>query len=353
VSPERSVLHVLPHPGGGGETYVDALTQMDGYRFDRAYLASGADPAGQRSAILRRAVEVQRKALGYDIVHVVGEVASLLTLPALFARPSVFSPQGLSLLRRARGAQRSAAAANLRLILRAASRTICSSEHEYAEVVAAASARRRGRVLLIHNGVPTDESVDDRDRASARADLGVSTSEVVGAWIGTLDGNKDPLTPMRAAIEARGSGAQVVLLVAGDGVLRSDVERLAGEGDHGAAIRVLGFRTDVPRLLAAADFVVLSSEREGLSYSLLEAMAARLPPIVSNAPANVEAVGDTGIVVPYGDVKRFAEAFARVGSDEAERSALGGRARERVVREFRVEDNVERTRAVYDELAKR
>jgi glycosyltransferase involved in cell wall biosynthesis len=326
---------------------------MDGYRFDRAHLASSADPAGQRSAILRRAVQVQRKALGYDIVHVVGEVASLLSLPALFARPSVFSPQGLSLLRRARGAKRSAAAANLRLILRAASRTICSSEHEYAEVVAAASARRRGRVLLIHNGVPTNDADDDGDRPSARAELRVSSSEVVGAWIGTLDGNKDPLTPMRAAIEARRSGTPVVLLVAGDGVLRAQVEQLADEGDHGAAVRVLGFRTDVPRLLAAADFVVLSSEREGLSYSLLEAMAAGLPPVVSNAPANVEAVGNEGIVVPYGDVKRFAEAFTRVARDESERSALGRRARDRVVREYRVEDNVQRTRAVYDELAKR
>ena len=42
---ERTVLHVLPHPGGGGETYVDLLDEMDGYRFDRAYLARSPDPS--------------------------------------------------------------------------------------------------------------------------------------------------------------------------------------------------------------------------------------------------------------------------------------------------------------------
>ena len=43
-APRRTVLHVLPHPGGGGETYVDALEEMEGYRFERAYLVAPAEP---------------------------------------------------------------------------------------------------------------------------------------------------------------------------------------------------------------------------------------------------------------------------------------------------------------------
>jgi glycosyltransferase involved in cell wall biosynthesis len=347
---EKSVLHVLPHPGGGGETYVDALVQMDGYRFERVYVAPGADPRGHLRTIVRRSLLAQRAALAHDLVHVIGEVASLLTMPAMFARPSIFSPQGLSLLRRMRGARKVGATANLKLVVRASSRTICSSEHEYGDVVAAAGERVRDRVLVVRNAVSTDDAVGPEERAAARGALGFPASEIVGAWIGSLDENKDPLTPMSAAIEARRNGTPVVLMIVGEGALRPEAEQVARDGDNGSAVRVLGFRTDVRRILAAADFFVLSSAREGLSFSLLEAMAAGLPAVVSDAPANLEAVGDAGIVVPYGNVARFAEAFGRIAADEPTRRALGERARERVVNEFRVEDMVERTRKVYDEL---
>ena len=144
----------------------------------------------------------------------------------------------------------------------------------------------------------------------------------------------------------------MVLLVAGDGDRRPKVETFVREGENSATVRVLGFRSDVARILAAADFFVLSSAREGLSYSLLEAMAAGLPPIVSDAAPNIEAVGDTGIVIPYGDAARFADAFERVANDNGSRLALGEQARERVIRQFRIEDMVDRTRAVYEQVGR-
>ncbi|MDP9285541.1 MAG: glycosyltransferase [Actinomycetota bacterium] len=154
------------------------------------------------------------------------------------------------------------------------------------------------------------------------------------------------MTPIRAAQEVRGSGVPLVLLVVGDGPMRQHVEDLSGVSTNGA-VRILGFLSDVRRILVAADFFVLSSLREGLSFSLLEAMALGLPAVVSDAAANAEAVGDSGIVVPYGDVDRFAGAFRRL-MDEFERATLGRRARERVEDHFRAEDMVRRTRDVYD-----
>src|SRR5687768_5485410 len=100
---ERVVLHVLPHPGGGGETYVDALARMDGYRFERAFLAPSARPAGARVEIVRRTVVVLRSARAYDVLHVHGEIASGLCLPGLATRPSVWTTHGLNLLRRVSG----------------------------------------------------------------------------------------------------------------------------------------------------------------------------------------------------------------------------------------------------------
>jgi glycosyltransferase involved in cell wall biosynthesis len=202
---------------------------------------------------------------------------------------------------------------------------------------------------LIHNGVRIGDAVQPHERTVARAEFGLSASDVAGAWIASLDEHKDPITAIHAAKRVRRDGAPLALLVAGDGPLRSHVEELATE-ENDSGVRVLGFRRDVRRVLAGADFFVLSSVREGLSFSLLEAMALGKPAVVSDAPANAEAVGDTGIVVPYGRVNDFAEAFARLVRDEGERLSSGKRARERVERRFRLEAMVERTSEVYDEL---
>jgi glycosyltransferase involved in cell wall biosynthesis len=338
---ERAVLHVLPHPGGGGKTYVDALSRMDGYRFERAYLAPTASPS---PSVLPAAAHVWRRARAFDVLHVHGEVASALCLPALAARPSVTTLHGLHLLRRHTGARRAAATASLRLGLRAASRTICVSQAEHDDLGDLLGERALARTVVIHNGVEPVEPPSADDRAAARAELGLEPSNTVGAWIGSLHEHKDPLTPIAAAAELAG---EVVLLVAGDGPLRDEVGRAASP-----SVRVLGFRPDVRRVLAAADFFVLSSNREGLSFALLEAMSLGLVPVVSDAPGNPEAVGETGIVVPFGDRAGFAAAFARLARDEAMRAALSDGARERVAAEFRLDEMIRRTRALYDEVGR-
>jgi glycosyltransferase involved in cell wall biosynthesis len=348
VRESRSVLHVLPHPGGGGETYVDALAAMEGFRFERAYLAPSAEPAGARASIVRAAVGIACSARAYDLIHVHGEIASALCLPSLATRPSVSTLHGLHLLRRLAGARAAAARANLRLVVRAASCTICVSRAEHDQLAGFLGRRSLARAVVIRNGVRPLEPVTPDERASARAELGIPPSRTVGAWVGSLDRHKDPLTPIRAVA---GLGpSPVTLVVAGDGPLKSDVERAAHETEN-SAVLVLGFRPDVRRVLAASDFFVLSSRREGLSFALLEAMSLGLVPVVSDAPGNPEAVDETGVVVPFGDVGRFAAAFAALAVDEPRRLTLGELARERVLRDFRFDRMVERTREVYESKA--
>jgi glycosyltransferase involved in cell wall biosynthesis len=343
---ERTVLHVLPHPGGGGETYIDALVEMGGYRFDRVYLAPSAKASGSRAAILRRVVQVQRAALSFDVLHIVGEVASTLCFPVLALRPSVISPQGLHLLRRLEGVGKRVGKANLRLIVQTASRTICAANSEYVDVVNSVGRRVARRVLVINNGVRLADPVSPERRVALRAELGIPISGLVGAWVAALDEHKDPLCAIRAVNAIRRDQEAVTLLVAGDGPLRSEVERAARETD---AVHVLGFRQDVERILSASDFFVLSSQREGLSFSLLEAMSLGLTPVVSDAPANAEAVANAGIVVPFGNVEGFAKAFRRL-LNEPERRALGAQARTRVHEHFDVDVMRLRTREVYDEV---
>jgi len=346
VADARSVLHVLPHPGGGGETYVDALAGMDGYRCDRVFLAEGPKPAGARMAIARRALSCQTLR-GYDILHVHGEVAAALCLPGLAIRPSVLTLHGLNLVRRLHGPAGAAARANLLLILRAATRTICVSHAERDDLCDLVGGGSLRRVVVVHNGVHLRAPIAEDERATARAELRIASSAMVGAWVGALEEHKDPLTPVRAFEELARRGTEAVLLLAGDGPLRPEVETAACDGD---AVRVLGFRDDVKRLFAAADVFVLSSRREGLSFALLEAMSLGVVPVVSDAPGNVEAVGDAGVVVAFGDSGALAARLFELARSSSRLTVLASRARRRVQDAFSADAMLERTRHVYEDV---
>jgi glycosyltransferase involved in cell wall biosynthesis len=325
VARERSVLHVLPHAGGGGDTYVDVLDTMPGYVFTRVHLASE-----RKTGVARRGIgHVVREIRNHDLVHVHGEGAAALLLPVIALRRSVVTLHGLHLLRRVSGWKRRVASYNLQAVVRAADRTICVSHAEHALVAAVVGAAKR-KTIVVHNGVRPAMNM-------SRAELDLPRP--VGIWVGSLDERRDPAAVVRAAERASTS-----LLIVGEGGRRDDVERLAA-----AHVRVLGHRADVESLLAAADFFVLMSEREGLSFALLEAMAHGLPAIVADIPENVEAIGDTGIAVPYGDEAATAEAMRQLADDDHRRT-LGERARRRVEEQFSADRMIERTREVYDEV---
>jgi glycosyltransferase involved in cell wall biosynthesis len=335
---ERSVLHVLPHAGGGGDTYVDVLGEMRGYRLRRVYVAGRRKPGvGEVAAGL---ADLSRALRGYDLLHVHGEATSGLFLPLLAARPSIVTLHGLHLLRRVEGLGRRAAALNLHAVVRAASRTICVSNAEREHLAAVVGRATVHRVVVVHNGVRPPRAPDDAGRAHVRAELGVDPGAPLAIWVGSLDERRDPFVVIRAAMRT-----STPLVMVGDGPLRSEAERIARP-----PVDIVGQRDDVPRLLAAADFFVLMSEREGLSFGLLEAMAHGLPAIVADIPENLEAVGDTGLAVPYGDEPALVAAFGRLAGDAAERTALGERARRRVAAQFDANEMVERTRAIYDEV---
>jgi glycosyltransferase involved in cell wall biosynthesis len=341
----RTVLHVLPHPGGGGERYVDTLSRMEGYRFERVYLAPSPSPGDALRKLPRSWWSTFRRA---DLLHVHGEVAAAMCLPVLAARRSVVTFHGLNLLRRSAGFRRRAAIANLRLVVRASTASICVAESE-AEDVRAALGRGDDSIVTIVNGVDIPALPDESERAEARAEFGLSEETVAGAWIGGLEAVKDPLTAVSAAVTVAKAGVTFCLLVAGDGPLLPSASAAADEGPPGA-VRLLGFQKDVRRVLAAADVFVLSSLREGMSYALLDAMALGLPPVVSDVPGNVEAVGQAGFFARRGSPEEFARAFELM-SVEATRRELGLQARARVSESFLADDAVKKTRNLYEQLS--
>jgi glycosyltransferase involved in cell wall biosynthesis len=226
--------------------------------------------------------------------------------------------------------------------VRFSSATICSSRREHDELAALlerGSARDRLRTIVA--GVPDQAKRGARD--GVRKELGIGDDTTVALFAAELEPRKAPLVAVNSTLEARRTGADLVLLVAGDGSQLPAVMDAADEG-----IRVLGFRRDLDRLMAAADVFVLPSTREGLSLALLEAMSRSLVPVVAAGPGNPEAVGDTGIVVAPGDVQALAAALAALAGDPEERSRLGAAARERQVSEFGVDRFLREVAGVYE-----
>lgn len=337
-----AVLHVLPHRGGGGETYVDLLEQMQGVRSERAYLASARTPGAGGRSIPMRWPAMARRARAADLVHLHGDAAAAIGSPAVLGRPAVWSTHGLHFLRRAEGPAGVAARLAVRAAIAATSRTVCTSEAESDELARLAPARLRRRLVTVRNGIALPPIASEGARVAARAGLGLSPGELAVLFLGELEPRKAPLLAVEAAEAASARGARVVLLLAGDGPLASEVAARAGE-----AVRPLGFRSDVPDLLAAADAFVMPSEREGLSMAILEAMGRGLALVVTDGPGNAEAVGRAGVVVPVGDVAALTDVLVRFAGDPDECARLGAAARERAATELSAQRMVAGIERVY------
>lgn len=338
----RTVLHVLPHPGGGAETYIDLLEGMEGYEHKRIPLSVTRSRAQGVPSVLRRRREIQRLARDADLIHVHGDMAAMIAAPALRGRPLVFTTHGLHRLRRSTGLAGRLVRWRLRTAVAASSRTICIARDEREDLAAALPTSLHERLVVVANGVPVP-AIDPERRARARGALGLDDDEVGVLFVGQLEERKDPLGAIRAVEDARGKGAKLVLLIAGGGPLEQQVAAKAGP-----AVRPLGHREDLADLYAAADLFLLPSHREGMSFALLEAMAHGLAPVVADGTGNAETVGEAGVVFPAGDLGAMSASLLELASDPDARTRLGAAARERIRRDLSLEKFLAGTREQYE-----
>ncbi len=137
---------------------------------------------------------------------------------------------------------------------------------------------------------------------------------------------------------------------------RMDDRRLTKKiNASGVAERIhrIGHRSDAPAVTAACDvFSLPSTKREGLARAIIEAMAYRVPPVVTDCGGSPELVvdGECGFVVPIRNARALASAFERLYRDPELRRRMGEAARERIRTQFRNEDTVRKTIALYEEL---
>jgi glycosyltransferase involved in cell wall biosynthesis len=215
----------------------------------------------------------------------------------------------------------------------------------------------RSLIRAIPNGVDVElfERVPPARRQSLRRELGLER-EFVWLAVGRFEIAKDYPTMLRAFARVVRQNPQAVLLLVGRGSLQAETEALARELGLDRSVRFLGVRHDIPEIMSAADGYVMSSEWEGMPMVLLEAAAAAMPIVTTDAGGNAEVVqdGQSGFLVRPSSPDELAEAMLRLMQlPDSERRTMGARGRERVRSEFGLKRTVERWEQVYREVLSR
>lgn len=235
-------------------------------------------------------------------------------------------------------------AANL-LLRRFAARVFAVSEELKRHMAAEGFSARS--IEVIYNGIDVGPRPHEHGRAGIRAELGVSDTEFVIGTIGRLDPVKGFDTLMRAVARLP-PALDPTLLIIGDGPEREALGRLADGELSGCRVRLIGHRDNARRYLPAFDVFVNSSESEGISLTILEAMAAALPVLVTRVGGTPEVIDEScGWLTPAGDPATMAAALVSIASQEELRKAMGSRARERVETRFTLDRMVGDYREVY------
>lgn len=206
------------------------------------------------------------------------------------------------------------------------------------------------RIDVIHNGVDTGRfQRNDGLRNSFRAELGIAEKDFCIGCVGRLSKIKDYPTILQAVEVLHHSCRSWRLLILGEGSERRSLEELAAKPDLQGRVRFLGNSDRVQEFLSAIDAYVLPSFREGISNSLLEAMAASLPAVATNTGGNPEVAidGESGLLFPVGDFGRLSELLLRLYRDRELRVRLGRQAQQRARQEFSLDSMIRRYEQMY------
>jgi glycosyltransferase involved in cell wall biosynthesis len=219
-----------------------------------------------------------------------------------------------------------------RQLLRRADLIVAVAESIKRELISLFGVRAE-QVVVVPRGVSPARIRPERRRDEVRRELGVGPDATVVLSLGALNWEKDPLTHLEITAPAIRSG-QVVHVFAGDGPLRGELAAAVAREGVQEGVRVLGTRSDVGDLLAASDVMLLASRTEGMPGCLIEAGMAGVASLAFDVAGVSEVVvdGETGVVVPHGDVAGMQRALGRLVSDPDARDSMGERARMRCQR---------------------
>jgi sugar transferase (PEP-CTERM/EpsH1 system associated) len=207
---------------------------------------------------------------------------------------------------------------------------------------------------VIANGVDVQRfRPDPQARSQVRGKLGATSETLVIGTVGRLDPVKDHETLLRAASKALLKGVDLRLVIVGEGTQRFALENeLSRHPDLAGRTLLAGEVTTVVDWLNGFDIFVLPSLSEGMSNTLLEAMAVGIAPVATAVGGNCEVIEDgrSGVLVQPGAVNEICNALVQLSVTEERRFELGRNARRRVLTEFSVERMLKRYEQLYCDL---
>jgi sugar transferase (PEP-CTERM/EpsH1 system associated) len=214
-----------------------------------------------------------------------------------------------------------------------------------------------GRAIqVIYNGIRLNGARHDaNDRERIRQEAGINSQDLLVLSVGRLDPIKDFATLIRAFASVVRELPNAFLWIAGDGdaTYKQSLEQLVGELGLSQNVKFLGTRRDVESLLDACDLFALSSITEASSMTVLEAMAMRRAVLATCTGGNPELVipGDTGMLVPVGDVSAMAEAMLRLLKDPEQRERMGRNGSQKVKNNFSWDLSLAQYRDLYRSIS--
>ena len=210
------------------------------------------------------------------------------------------------------------------------------------------------KIIHIPNGVDTNKFNIYR-KEFTRKKFGFKKEDFIIGIVARLDPIKNHKTLISAFKEIVKNYPQTKLIIVGDGPLREELEEKSYQLGINNKVIFMGERNDVPEILKTFDIFVLPSLNEGMSNTILEAMATGIPVIASNVGGNPELVidGETGFLFPTNDVESLVQKIKTYILYPELKQKHGYNARKRVEEEFSLDQMVRRYEELYLELVER
>jgi sugar transferase (PEP-CTERM/EpsH1 system associated) len=241
--------------------------------------------------------------------------------------------------------------ANIELFLSFITRRIISDSRKVTDFMTGVQKINMDKIRTILNGIDVDRYGPGGSQGSGKADLGLDADDFLIGTVSRLVKVKDLITLLTAFNLVLRTVKNASLIIVGEGETRMELEEFIRDNGLSGRVKLLGARRDIPELLKLMDVFVLSSLSEGLSISLIEAMASEVPVVVTNVGGNPEVVIDkvTGFLVPVRSPDKMADAIVSILNNAGLADTFGKAGRERVMTTFNLNTMVREYEKVYEE----
>jgi sugar transferase (PEP-CTERM/EpsH1 system associated) len=207
----------------------------------------------------------------------------------------------------------------------------------------------KDKIQAILNGINLDKFNKGVNIDLKKEEFGINDDIKIIGSVGRLVSVKNYALLIKAFALLLNSYPNTELLLVGDGPLRNELEELSKRLKISEKVIFTGSRNDVAELLNIMDIFVLTSKSEGMSNTILEAMASKLPVVASDVGNNSELIktGKNGILVTELDERKFSEAISTILSDSVKAKIMGEYGYEQIRNNFSLEKMVNKYEDIY------